>query len=490
MVYLNRLNQSLKTKLLLFHALLWSFLFAGTGAVVYQIVYHRLEAKMGEQLLAMSQLVAQQLESSVTTRLQPGSFDTPDGFFLNLTARLRGFLKAGILDNIILLDRQGTVLLDATGEAVPGFKRPWRKDPQKLLAKAISKALILPIQKGDFGLLHQSVLLPFAPEMILEVDADPHSLDVIREFTRVSLVLGLVGLCVSGMAGAFVAQRVIRPMNLVYKMTGEVLDGQFPQWEGSLPSDELGRWAKLLQAMFWKIHHRETELGLLRRTAENQAVEMKLVAAGIAHEVRNPLGVIQGQVDRIQKKARDLDLDLQASAEKIQAQVQALNILVSKFLEYSRVFHLERRPFPLPDLLSSVAQDITDQAGRQKVEILQDFGPCEDLSADWNLLYNSFYNLALNSLQVMPQGGKLIFRLRQILNRAMIEVEDNGPGIAPTNLPKLFTPFFSTKAEGTGLGLAFTEKVFRAHGGQIEALNRPEGGAVFRIILPLREEAA
>ncbi|HJT23393.1 MAG TPA: HAMP domain-containing sensor histidine kinase [bacterium] len=490
MVYLYRLNKTFKAKLLLFHALLWSFLFAGTGVIVYQIVYHRLETKMGEQLLAMTRLVGQQLESKVSAQLQPGFFDTPDSFFLKLTSQLRGFLQAGVLDNIILLNSQGTVLLDATGESIPGFKPPWLKGKNNILSKAALKPVILPIQKEDFGLLHQTVLLPLESGVILEVDADPHYLDILREFTNVSIMLGLVGLCVSGMAGAFVAQRVIQPMNLVFKMTEDVLMGRFPQPDVPLRSDELGRWAQLLQSMFGRIHHRETELSLLRQTAENQAVEMKLVAAGIAHEVRNPLGVIQGQVDRIQKKAKDLGPELQASAQKIQGQVQALDILVSKFLAYSRAFNLERQPFPLPELLARVAQDLSDKAQKQKVEILRDFGPCEPLRADWNLLYSSFYNLALNALQVMPDGGKLIFRLRQILNRALIEVEDSGPGIAPANLPKLFTPFFSTKSEGTGLGLAFTQKVFRAHGGQIEALNRPEGGAVFRIILPLQEVAA
>ncbi len=489
MVYLTRLGKSLKAKLLLFHALLWAFLFAGTGAIVYQIAYHRLEAKMGEQLLAMAQLVAQQLETKVSAQLQPGFFDTPDAFFLKLSRQLRGFLKVGVLDNIVLLDQQGTVLMDATGEALPGFKPYWRKDQNRILNKALTKPVVLPIHKGDFGLLHQSVLLPLVSKVILEVDADPHYLDIIQEFTRVSIVLGLVGLCVSGMAGALVAQRVIHPLNLVYKMTEDVMRGQFPQPEDAIRSDELGRWVKLLQAMFLRIHSREVELNYLRQAAENQAVEMKLVAAGMAHEIRNPLGVIQGQVDRIQKKVKDQDLDLQASAQKIQSQVQNLNILVSKFLEYSRAFHLKRQPFPLPELLLRVVQDLSDQAQRQNVEILRDFGPCEPLSADWNLLYNSFYNLGLNALQVMPVGGRLILRLRQILNRAMIEVEDNGPGIAPADFPKLFKPFFSTKPEGTGLGLAFTQKVFHAHGGQVEALNRPEGGAVFRVILPLQEAA-
>lgn len=489
MIYLDRLNKSFKAKLLLFHALLWSFLFAGTAIVVYRIVYQNLETKMGEQLLAVTRLVSQQLDSKVSSDLQPGFAARPDAFFRRLSGQLRGFLQVGILDNLVLLNQEGTVLLDATGEEVAGFKQPWLKSQTRLLDKAAVNPVVLPIRKGDFGLLHQSVLFPLNSKVILEADVDPHYLEILRQFTHVSILLGIIGLCVSGLAGALVAQKVIRPMNLILQMTDDVMRGKFPAPAGPLHSDELGRWVQVLQAMFQKIHHRETELNLLRQAAERQAEDMKMVAAGIAHEVRNPLGVIQGQADRIEKRAQDLDPDLRAAAQKIQTQVGVLNSVVSKFLDYSRAFHLERRPFLLPELLVQVTQDLSERAQRQKVEILRDFGPCQALSADRNLLYNSFYNLALNAMEVMPEGGRLVFRLRQILNKAMVEVEDNGPGIDPGNLPQLFKPFFSTKTKGTGLGLAFTEKVFRAHGGQIEALNRPEGGAVFRIILPLQEAA-
>jgi two-component system OmpR family sensor kinase len=487
MFNLERLNQSFRAKLLLFHVLLWSVLFAGTGAVIYHMVYQRLESKMGEQLLAIARLAAGQLAPGVRVPLSPDFFNRPSS--RALAARLNSFLKSGLLENIVLLDRQGRVLLDAAGEAVPGFQSGWLKDEKAILAKGGQAPAVLPLRKSDFGLLHQSVLLPLNSSLFLEVDADPRYLEVLEDFTRYSLVLGFLGLCVSGLAGVFIAQRVLLPLNLVFEMSEEIMRGEYPHSDGAVRTDELGHWVRLMQAMFRKIHNRERELAHLRRKAENQAEEMKMVAAGIAHEVRNPLGIIQGQVDRLQKKAGQ-DPDLRAAAQKIQSQVRNMNNVVTQFLDYSRSFQLNRLSFRLSDLLTRVSRDLDELALRQKVEILPDFGPCENLRADWGLFYNSFYNLGLNSLQAMPQGGILIFRLRQILNKALVEVEDSGPGIAPENLPQLFKPFFSTKAEGTGLGLAFTEKVFRAHGGQIAALNRPEGGAVFRVILPLQEEFA
>jgi two-component system OmpR family sensor kinase len=486
MFHLDRLNKSFRAKLLLFHVLLWSVLFAGTGAVVYHIVYQRLETKMGEQLLAIARLVARQLAPRVPAQIHPDFFDKTSSRVL--AAQLGSFLQSGVLENIILLDRQGAVLLDAAGEAVPGFKSGWLKDEKALLDKGGLTPGVLPLRKSDFGLLHQSVLLPLNSALFLEVDADPRYLEVLSDFTRYFLVLGFLGLCVSGLAGVFLAQRVLQPLNLVFEMSEEIMRGEYPHSDGAVRKDELGRWVRLMQAMFRKIHNRERELAHLRRKAENQAEEMKMVAAGIAHEVRNPLGVIQGQADRLQKKAGHLDPDLLAAAQKIQSQVRNMNNVVTRFLDYSRTFQLNRLSFQLPDLLTRISQDIAELALKQKVEILLDLGPCENLHADWSLFYNSFYNLGLNSIQAMPQGGILIFRLRQILNKALVEVEDSGPGIAPENLPQLFKPFFSTKTEGTGLGLAFTEKVFQAHGGQIAALNRPEGGAVFRIILPLQEE--
>ena len=365
MLYLDRLNKSFRAKLLLFHALLWSVLFAGTGAVIYHIVYKRLETKMGEQLLAAARLVAQQLESNVPANLQPGFFDSRPS--RALSRQLRSFLKAGVLENIILLNEQGTVLLDATGEAVPGFKSGWLQGQKPLEKKVDLKPRVLPLQKGDFGLLHQSVLLPLRPSLFLEVDADPRYLEVLSDFTRVSLVLGFLGLCVSGMAGFFVAQRVLHPINLVFKMTGDIMRGEYPHPGKPARSDELGHWVQLMQAMFRKIHNRELELTFLRQAAENQAEEMKMVSAGIAHEVRNPLGVILGQADLIQKKTGHLDPDLQAAAQKIQSQVQTLNNVVTKFLDYSRSFNLEHLSFRLPELLARVSfGDLAGQRSKRK----------------------------------------------------------------------------------------------------------------------------
>src|ERR1700747_240988 len=98
MFYLSRINQSFKAKMLLFYAVVWSLLYACTGLIAYQIINNLLEEKMGEQLLAMTRLVAEQLEPKMPVKLQPSFFGKPASFAL--TARLRSFLKAGVMQDI------------------------------------------------------------------------------------------------------------------------------------------------------------------------------------------------------------------------------------------------------------------------------------------------------------------------------------------------------------------------------------------------------
>ncbi len=437
---------------------------------------------MGEQLLSMGRLVGKELSSQFSGLSQP---ELPGSLTATMVPSLRRFLDAGVLENITLLNSQGTVLLDATGEAVPGFKSLLLTEPQIDQLRR-NLPVLLPVHAGEFGMLHQSVFIPLSKGTILQVDANPKSLEVLRRFRNFSVLLGLMGFLVSALVSLLVAQTVLKPVETVSNLAREVAKGRYPDTTtpGAQRMDELGQLEGSLLEMSAQIKAREEELSRLRQAAEVQAEQMKEVAAGIAHEVRNPLIIIRGEAEWVEKMAVHLPEAI-PPLQKIQDQVKALNYLVRRFLEYGRAFHLDKEFLALEDLLKELEFALTEQARNQAVIVKIEMELLDKVEADRTLLSNSLYNLGLNALEVMPKGGILTLRLRREGLSALVEVEDTGPGFSDDVKSKLFKPFFSTKTSGSGLGLAFVHKVVSAHGGRVEAFNIPSGGAVFRLYLPI-----
>ena len=214
------------------------------------------------------------------------------------------------------------------------------------------------------------------------------------------------------------------------------------------------------------------------------------LSASIAHEVRNPLGVIfnsVGSLRRLLKPQGDVALLLGIVGEE----ADRLNRMVGDLLDYSRPVQPALEPLPLLPLiqeaLHSARQQIGPRAEGVKDVLTVDAG-AETLRADGRLLRQAFINLFLNSYQAMPRAGTLTVHAsrleREGLTLAAIDITDTGAGIPVEARPKIFQPFFTTKAMGTGLGLAVVRRIVEGHGGTIE-LAGAENGAQFALRLPL-----
>lgn len=204
------------------------------------------------------------------------------------------------------------------------------------------------------------------------------------------------------------------------------------------------------------------------------------LTAGLAHEFRNGLATIHGYGRLLDPEA--LPPTQRAYVEGIRHETQALGEIVTNFLRFARPDPLTMAPIELRPLIERVAEDAPPGA----VVITGTFGI---IDADDVLLRQAFSNLVRNSLEaceaaaVAPQiviEGRLDAAAAQVV----VEVRDNGPGIAPGAADKLFHPFFTTRPGGTGLGLAIVQKIIVSHNGHVVAGTAPEGGAAFRITLP------
>ena len=231
-----------------------------------------------------------------------------------------------------------------------------------------------------------------------------------------------------------------------------------------------------------------TELAALQQQVqlkENLAALGEL-SAGIAHEFKNALATISGYAQMI--RSETVTGEVADSAERILEQTKSITHVVTEFLKYARPLEISSEPVALEVVVERVVSEIAEAMPGVRIRFE---GPLESVPGDEGLLRQALLNLARNAAEACSDaagGGRVLIRGEYVqhedLGTQRVSVFDNGPGIAAANLPKLFRPFFTTKAKGTGLGLAVVQKIIVQHGGRVEARNRPEGGAAFIVTLP------
>jgi len=207
--------------------------------------------------------------------------------------------------------------------------------------------------------------------------------------------------------------------------------------------------------------------------------------AGVAHEVRNPLAGIRSTV-QLWERLPETSRTPTSMAAVIHA-VDRLNDIVTRLLYFSRADSTERQAVQVNQVLLETLELLRAQAATQSVSLECDFeeGLPAVLGAA-SALRQVFLNLATNALQAMPSGGRLCCTtgFQPATKTVEVRFADTGPGISPEEQQHLFEPFFTTRPEGTGLGLALCREIVLQHGGRIELLPGVGSGATFRVVLP------
>jgi signal transduction histidine kinase len=229
---------------------------------------------------------------------------------------------------------------------------------------------------------------------------------------------------------------------------------------------------------------KEAELRDELRRAEHLAGLGKLLA-GVAHEVRNPLAAIRSTVQLWQRLPDTARTD--SSMEAVIQSVDQLNQTVSQLLHFSRADHTDRQPVQVNLLLQETVDLMRAQAIEHKVAILSQFDErLPEVSASPNALRQVFVNLLQNAIQAMSTGGSLVVESHWDAQRRRAELvfSDSGPGVPPDQQSHLFEPFFTTRPNGTGLGLALCREIVLQHDGQVTYVDGTPSGATFKIVIP------
>jgi two-component system, sporulation sensor kinase E len=250
-----------------------------------------------------------------------------------------------------------------------------------------------------------------------------------------------------------------------------------------------------------------TDLTEIKRLQNEIAFKEKMAAlgemsAGLAHELRNSMGVILGFSKLLKKRETEktstgLNYMVHATEQIVSGilnEAMSMESLIQRFLTFAKPFDLKMEKVNLENVLEGCLKSLEENLRKNKIQFELKYEPnLPPIFGDRLLLKQSFQNLIQNSIEAMPQGGKIYIDLRGLKTPyqkelVKVEISDTGCGIEKKDQEKIFNPFFTSKEKGTGLGLSLVKKIISLHQGEIEFESRVNKGTIFKIYLPLKSK--
>lgn len=388
-------------------------------------------------------------------------------------------------------------IIDIEGEVIDSSnpERIGKKKDLKKLEKGVRK---IPASGYGAGVLNQKPYEVVVPVIV----GDEHLgyvqinmlLDNIRDIQRANFIKRLVATSMVFTVGIaltiYLARRYTEPIHRLLEDFKKVSAGDLSVTLHVESGDEIGELAQGFNEMVEKLRERE-ELEKRLYEAEHLS-RVGQLASGIAHEIRNPLNYISLTIDHLRnemvsrcpEKADEVVL----LADKIREEVRRANYMVVNFMNYGRPLKIRKSRISCQDLFERSLSILKDKLSEQRVSVEQLISeglPLLDI--DPELMRNCITNFINNSAQAMPEGGKITLSATADDKPGWVRLcfSDNGCGIAPEDIEKVFQPYFTTKDVGIGLGLAITERIVKGHGGYITVSSVPGAGTTFTVTLPM-----
>ncbi|MBT8347170.1 MAG: PAS domain-containing protein [Desulfofustis sp.] len=218
--------------------------------------------------------------------------------------------------------------------------------------------------------------------------------------------------------------------------------------------------------------------------AEQEAIVGRM-AAGVAHELRNPLSSVKGLTLLLKSRFKD-DLSTQQTADLMVEQVERLDRSISELLDYARPGLTTKTTLQVDELLAKAVMLVRTDTETQHITVEENFGcGAATMEGDKDKLTQVFLNLFLNGIQAMEEGGRLIVSTFCSEDEIIVEIGDSGRGIPPDLVEKVFEPYFTTKQDGTGLGLAMSTKIIHDHSGRMTLESHENQGTTVTVRLPV-----
>jgi signal transduction histidine kinase len=307
------------------------------------------------------------------------------------------------------------------------------------------------------------------------------------------LVAGAGAVAICGALLVVLTYTVQRPMVELQQKISQVGSGDLnAAVTFSQRNDEIGDLGRNFNHMVEQLRESRVEIEHLHRTQMSRAEHLATLgelATGLAHEIRNPLAGIAGVIEII---GRDLPSTSPARSvvKDVRQEIARINQIVTDLLQTARPHPPKVRKSDLNTTVEHAVMLGRQQALTKSIEIkLQKDPSLPEIEHDSDQIHQVLLNLLINALQAVDHDGKILVSVKAHGNLAVLEVADNGRGIPPEQLPHIFRPFFTTKGNGTGLGLSLARRIVEDHQGRIDVTSMVGKGTTFTIVLPLERTA-
>jgi len=310
----------------------------------------------------------------------------------------------------------------------------------------------------------------------------------------VLLVAGVGAVAICGALLVVLTYTVQRPMVELQQKIAQLGRGDLrASVSFSHRNDEIGDLGRNFNQMVEQLRESRVEIERLHRTQMSRAEHMATLgemATGLAHEIRNPLAGIAGVIEIIGRDLPDSS-PARAVVKDVRQEIARINRIVTDLLQTARPHPPKVRKSDLNTTVEHAVMLGRQQGLSKGVEISLHKDPSlPEVEHDSDQIHQVMLNLLLNALQAIDSNGKIAVTVELKGDNAVIEVADNGRGIAPELLPNIFRPFFTTKGDGTGLGLSLARRIIEDHQGRIDVTSAVGKGTTFSVVLPLQRAAS
>lgn len=449
-------------------------IFVGFGLVAHWVAQRALEDELGRRLTALAAAAAAQIADENVALLQPGDEGTRT--YRNLQRRLRELAASTGSARIYVFAADRTSRCD-TRAGVPIGERyyaldAWQSELRRVFSGTRASSVLF---KGRDGVLYKSGFAPLRDDsghiaFAIGVDGAASLYAQLARFRRTLFALGAAGTLAIIVLSVMVARRLVRPIRLLAGAAERIGAGDLEAPVQQTSRDEIGVVAETMEEM--------------RRQLRARDERMQMMLAGIAHEVRNPLGGLELYAGLLRDDLAG-DTDKLQHVARIERELSRLKTIVNDFLEYARRPKPQVAPCDVAELLAEVRDIAVAAAEPRRVHVELEAEPAR-VAGDEGQLRRALVNLAHNAVQACAEdgSGRVTLRCARADGHVVVTVRDTGAGMDPALLDKIWTPFYTTKQSGTGLGLAFVRDIARDHGARLAVDSAPGRGTTFTLAIP------